>query len=99
MSRFHIGQRVRKTANREAAHRNLVRRLHAISNGAIGTVVSELDGVTGQYLVRFDHYPLRLWMMPYQISPLDDGYDGRELASWATCPWRPERESAQKGAM
>jgi hypothetical protein len=33
------------------------------------------------------------------IEPLDDGYDGRELASWDTCPWRPERESAQKGAM
>ncbi len=105
MSRFHVGQRVRINCPESPRHgmtgiiweirlnaRIFSHDLRTVSEGVTSHRL-DIDGVGKR-----DSDGYGFAYRTDQLIPLDDGYDGRELASWATCPWRPERESAQKGA-
>jgi hypothetical protein len=84
VSKFYVGQRVRV----------LVDYCDPTLVGAAGHIACREDFVIHEaYHVEIAGQ--RYWYTVTGIAPLDDGYDGRELASWAACPWHPSRELAK----
>jgi hypothetical protein len=87
VSKFYVGQRVRKVANRRPEDRDArYKHYYPMPIGAAGLVVRPAQPA-GEWIVRWDSDGREHGTAPYMIEPLDDS---RDLTSWDTCAWRPK---------
>ncbi|HEX2652971.1 MAG TPA: hypothetical protein VHN11_04900 [Xanthobacteraceae bacterium] len=88
MSKFYVGQRVRKIANRRPEHLGISGR-PSLGYGPIG-MEGTIDRLgSGECHVAWDGWPIS-WAMNYMLEPIDDS---RELTTWSACAWKPKEMS------